>query len=80
MDVEQAVDLFVPGRLCVLGEHTDWAGQLQGCDGGEYLHHITSQDLPVCMLVWSVLGTLSTAPEVGQCAQDGSLEHHSSRT
>ena len=20
------VDLFVPGRLCLFGEHTDWAG------------------------------------------------------
>lgn len=23
---ETEADVFVPGRLCVLGEHTDWAG------------------------------------------------------
>ncbi len=21
-----AIDLFVPGRLCLFGEHSDWAG------------------------------------------------------
>ena len=27
MDVkENSIDLFVPGRLCLLGEHSDWAG------------------------------------------------------
>lgn len=26
-----AVELFVPGRVCMLGEHSDWAGQLPGC-------------------------------------------------
>ena len=23
---EQTIDLFVPGRLCLFGEHSDWAG------------------------------------------------------
>ena len=23
---EQAIELFVPGRLCLFGEHSDWAG------------------------------------------------------
>lgn len=23
---ESAVELFVPGRICLLGEHSDWAG------------------------------------------------------
>lgn len=23
-------EIFVPGRLCVLGEHTDWAGESRG--------------------------------------------------
>lgn len=23
----QSHEIFVPGRLCVLGEHSDWAGQ-----------------------------------------------------
>jgi galactokinase len=24
---EGAIELFVPGRLCILGEHSDWAGE-----------------------------------------------------
>ena len=23
---EKEVELFVPGRLCLMGEHSDWAG------------------------------------------------------
>lgn len=23
----QKIDLFVPGRLCLFGEHSDWAGK-----------------------------------------------------
>jgi UTP-glucose-1-phosphate uridylyltransferase/mevalonate kinase len=26
---EKKIDLFVPGRLCLFGEHSDWAGQLR---------------------------------------------------
>lgn len=26
MEDQKTVDLFVPGRLCLLGEHSDWAG------------------------------------------------------
>ena len=24
---EKKIDLFVPGRLCIMGEHSDWAGR-----------------------------------------------------
>ena len=24
-EVEKGVEVFVPGRLCILGEHSDWA-------------------------------------------------------
>jgi len=27
VDADQAVELFVPGRLCLFGEHSDWAAQ-----------------------------------------------------
>jgi len=27
--IEPWVDLFVPGRICLFGEHTDWAGQFR---------------------------------------------------
>ena len=27
--MQNSVDLFVPGRVCLLGEHSDWAGQLR---------------------------------------------------
>ena len=23
---EEEIETFIPGRLCILGEHTDWAG------------------------------------------------------
>ena len=26
MDISEKISLFVPGRLCLFGEHTDWAG------------------------------------------------------
>ena len=26
MDNEK-IELFVPGRLCIMGEHSDWAGK-----------------------------------------------------
>jgi len=26
---EPWIDLFVPGRICLFGEHTDWAGQFR---------------------------------------------------
>ena len=26
MEDQKTIDLFVPGRLCLLGEHSDWAG------------------------------------------------------
>ena len=25
--MEDFIDLFVPGRLCIMGEHSDWAGR-----------------------------------------------------
>jgi len=25
--IEAKVDVFIPGRLCILGEHSDWAGE-----------------------------------------------------
>ena len=27
------VELFVPGRLCILGEHSDWAGMNRAVNG-----------------------------------------------
>jgi len=30
--MEQTVDLFVPGRLCLFGEHSDWAGGYRRID------------------------------------------------
>ena len=24
--MEKSIELFVPGRLCLIGEHSDWAG------------------------------------------------------
>ena len=26
---ENSIDLFVPGRLCLFGEHSDWTGQMR---------------------------------------------------
>lgn len=26
---EQAFELFVPGRLCLFGEHSDWSGAMR---------------------------------------------------
>lgn len=26
---QQVLDLFVPGRLCLFGEHSDWAGAMR---------------------------------------------------
>ena len=31
-------DLFVPGRVCLLGEHTDWAGGFRRDDFAESIH------------------------------------------
>lgn len=28
--MENSVELFVPGRLCIMGEHSDWAGKYRG--------------------------------------------------
>ncbi|PNW82722.1 hypothetical protein CHLRE_06g291400v5 [Chlamydomonas reinhardtii] len=36
MAIEKIVDLFVSGRLCLFGEHTDWAGEHKG-RGGEHV-------------------------------------------
>ena len=27
----ESLDLFVPGRLCLFGEHSDWAGSMRKC-------------------------------------------------
>lgn len=32
---EAGLELFVPGRVCLLGEHTDWAVLHRGCRSGE---------------------------------------------
>ena len=29
MDKKRKVELFVPGRLCIMGEHSDWAGRFR---------------------------------------------------
>ena len=28
--MENSIELFVPGRLCIMGEHSDWAGKYRG--------------------------------------------------
>jgi galactokinase len=33
MDSVQEKELFVPGRLCILGEHSDWAGEYRDTNG-----------------------------------------------
>jgi galactokinase len=47
MDVNGHHDIFVPGRLCILGEHSDWAAEYMGpspmglalvCSTNEGLH------------------------------------------
>ena len=27
LEKKNKIDLFVPGRLCIMGEHSDWAGR-----------------------------------------------------
>ena len=34
MSLRNTVDLFVPGRLCLFGEHSDWAGEYRRKDPG----------------------------------------------
>jgi galactokinase len=36
MDIKREVELFVPGRLCLFGEHSDWAGRYAAVIKGEY--------------------------------------------
>ena len=33
-DAIERVDAFVPGRVCLVGEHSDWASERAGADGG----------------------------------------------
>lgn len=33
MDTTEELELFVPGRLCILGEHSDWAGEYRKTNG-----------------------------------------------
>lgn len=30
---DESFELFVPGRLCLFGEHSDWAGAMRRCGG-----------------------------------------------
>jgi galactokinase len=34
LEPPEALELFVPGRLCLFGEHTDWAGEYRSLDPG----------------------------------------------
>lgn len=29
-DTDEDIEVFVPGRLCILGEHSDWAADYRG--------------------------------------------------
>ena len=29
-DANEDIEVFVPGRLCILGEHSDWAADYRG--------------------------------------------------
>ena len=36
---DQTIKLFVPGRLCLFGEHSDWAGQYRTMNAGIVCGH-----------------------------------------
>ena len=66
----EPVDLFVPGRLCLFGEHSDWAGALR----------VSDPSIPPgrCLIAGTDQGVLATASplegyfELGQPGPDGS--------
>lgn len=79
--MEQCTDIFVPGRLCILGEHTDWAGQYRAenpdlpkgvcvvCATNEGLYARVSEGVTGEIVYCN---TSSTKPETFRCALDSS--------
>jgi mevalonate kinase len=68
----KTIDLFVPGRLCLFGEHSDWAGEYRKSD--------TSVETGRCIVAGTDQGIYGTAEpaatgfHISQILPDGSLE------
>jgi hypothetical protein len=63
---KQEVEIFVPGRLCVLGEHSDWAGEYRDINGA-ISYGLNSIFNPFFTHLLSMQGWRLSAPRMKAC-------------